>query len=223
MRILVCDPQWAIRQSLSQILEHLDREIEAIEAVTVDNAAQRLKEIDDIKLVIIDPFSEGGDWLKQITRLHGKPRGPAVAIFTMNADRRDVLRALDCGAMAYIHKSASGDEIAKAISRVLDGEIYLPGSLLQQSAGGKTLMPTPHQSGSRAFSGSRGELSGRELEVLELLAQGMANAQIGATLHLSVNTVRVYISAILKKLGLSDRTQAALYGAKLLADRRKCN
>jgi DNA-binding NarL/FixJ family response regulator len=130
---------------------------------------------------------------------------PAVLAVTMVDDDDTVLAALRAGARGYVLKGAPGEEIAAAVRTVAaGGAVFGPGiasRVLATTSGASAATLPPHA----------GELTGREREVLAQLADGASNAQIARTLGLSVKTVQNYVSRILDKLQLADRTQAALY------------
>ncbi len=130
-------------------------------------------------------------------------------MLTSFADDDKLFPALKAGAVAYLLKDVGPKELADAISAAARGETRLHPEvsrrLVAGIAGGTTGAP-----------GERPEdqLTGREMEVLKCLAQGRSNKEIGAQLFISEKTVKSHVGAILDKLGLADRTQAALYAVK---------
>lgn len=218
MQVLVCDAQWAIRRTIVQILDGLDRKLRIVEASTLDEVANRLEEMNNVRLIVIDPFAEGEEPGRIFNLLGETVPGVPIAIFTMNQDRKDILASLERGTRAYIHKSASGEEILKALTRALEDEIYLPCAPFKVSAAGKAVTRAALASAVSDTVPDR-DFTLREIEVLQLLAEGRTNAEISRTLGLAVSTVRVYVSSILKKLHLRDRTQAALYASKLMKEK----
>ncbi len=130
-----------------------------------------------------------------------------VIILTTFDDDAYVFDGLRAGALGYLLKDVSGDELAEAIRQVAKG-----GALIEPSVARKVLaefarLPQPVR---QAGSDQSHSLSERELEILRLLAQGASNRQIASQLFLAEGTVKNYISTILDKLGVEDRTQAAL-------------
>ncbi|MBV9485035.1 MAG: response regulator transcription factor [Frankiaceae bacterium] len=130
---------------------------------------------------------------------------PAILVVTMVDDDDTVVAALRSGARGYVLKGAPGEEIAAAIRTVAaGGAVFGAGvatQVLAMSTTGSPIAPTDFGD----------DLTSRERDVLALLADGASNAQIARTLDLSLKTVQNYVSRILDKLQLSDRTQAALH------------
>jgi DNA-binding NarL/FixJ family response regulator len=134
------------------------------------------------------------------------PDPPAVLVVTMVDDDDTVLAAMRAGARGYVLKGSTGEEIAAAVTTVASGgAVFGPGvasRLLATAATGER--PSPGRRSS--FAG----LTDREADVLELIGEGRSNQQIARELGLTVKTVQNYVSRILDKLHVTDRTQAAL-------------
>ena len=215
MKVLVADDHSVFRTGLKHVLKALDDEIKVVEAGSFQEAIDVLtKEQGQIDLVLVDllmPGMEPFEGLKAMNKEY--PDVPLVVVSAVE-NRQDTLRAIDLGAMGYIPKTASGDEFLRLIKLVLDGEIVLPRMLMGRKDVTKSLL-TPQQS-----SVGRGEqlegLTKRQREVLALLARGKPNIEIAKDLGVSEKTVRFYISAILKSLKVSNRTQAALLAAGVI-------
>jgi DNA-binding NarL/FixJ family response regulator len=138
--------------------------------------------------------------------ISGRPNPPAVLALTMVDDDDTVLAVLRAGARGYVLKGAPGEEIVAGIRTVAaGGAVFGAGvasRVLAATAGTGGLVPrAPEQAD---------DLTDREREVLSLIAEGASNAQIARALGLSVKTVQNYVSRILDKLQVADRTQAAL-------------
>ncbi len=134
----------------------------------------------------------------------------AVVILSVFDDDENVFAALKAGAIGYVLKDASLDQIAAAIRAARAGEGFLSAGLVARVIG-------EFARSDRVVRGQRelfAQLTRRELEVLEALAGGLANRQIGERLGISEKTVRNHISAILGKLHANDRTEAALIAAR---------
>jgi DNA-binding NarL/FixJ family response regulator len=158
----------------------------------------------DVDVVLMDlnlPSMSGVDATARISAL---PSAPAVLVITMVDDDDTVVAALRAGARGYVLKGAPAEEIAAAIRTVaVGGAVFGAGVAAQVLT-----MTTPW----RARRGEPDELTERERAVLALVAEGTSNPQIARALGLSLKTVQNYVSRILEKLQLADRTQAALYG-----------
>ncbi|OGO29582.1 MAG: DNA-binding response regulator [Chloroflexi bacterium RBG_16_54_18] len=155
------------------------------------------------------PVMDGVEATRQLLQEYPQAR---VIILTTFDDDAYIFDGLRAGALGYLLKDVSGDELAQAIRQVAGG-----GALIEPSVARKVLtefarLPQPV---GQAGSDQAHSLSERELEILKLLAQGASNRQIAAQLFLAEGTVKNYISNILDKLGVEDRTQAALRAREL--------
>ncbi len=209
MKVLLADDHWIVRTALCRILEQLDEDIEVLEASTFDEAFEVAKYTPDLDLILVDLVMPGMNRLVGMQAIHDcRPQVPVVVISVIE-DRKEILRAVDLGAMGYVPKTAEGDDIIKALKLVLNGGVALPRRILQRRdefAMEDTIKePLPELIDSR--------LTKRQHQVLELLGEGGSNAQIADKLGLSKNTVRVHIHAILNRLQLKNRTEAALLAA----------
>jgi len=157
-------------------------------------------EAGDVDVVLMDLNLPSLSGLDATGRIAALPEPPAVLVVTMVDDDDTVVAAMRAGARGYVLKGASSEEVAAAIRTVMaGGAVFGAGvaaRLLAQSRA-----PEP---------GDGAELTAREREVLGLLAQGSTNKQIAFALGLSLKTVQNYVSNILGKLQVADRTQAAL-------------
>ncbi len=218
MRVLICDAQWATRQSLRLLLKKFRKGVTVIEARSVDAYLDQAKPGTRVDLAIFDPAGIGPDHADQhvetIRQLLSAVRDAPVVIYSMSLARKTILQAVASGATGFVSKTAEEDEILKALARVLDGEIYIPIKLFRR-VNDEAANIGEYEAGPAKEDST---LTPRQKEIFTLLAKGKTNREISAQLGLSVGTVRVYISAILKKYGLSDRTQAALFASRLLAD-----
>ena len=119
-------------------------------------------------------------------------------------------RALAHGALAYIPKSSSGEEIVAAVRAVLDGDTWLPSRLL--SAAGEL------ESGEAAAAAQLAALTPQQFRVMTMIAEGLLNKQIAWELGVSEATVKAHMTAIMRKLGVNNRTQVALIASQLAVD-----
>ena len=143
--------------------------------------------------------------------------GVSILMVTMHENPDYLLEALDAGAAGYVLKDAPAQRLINAVYRTLDGESplnqELATRLLKQLAEEKQQETHPDQAQPR--EGLDGALTPRETEVLELLTTGQTNQQIAQTLSISKGTAKVHVERIIRKLGVSDRTQAAVLAIEL--------
>jgi DNA-binding NarL/FixJ family response regulator len=202
-RVLIVDDHPLFRDALAALLGSLsDLEVTGLasdgpEAI----AASERAEIDVVLMDLNLPGMSGVDATAAIAAL---PHAPAVLVVTMVDDDDTVVAAMRAGARGYVLKGAQGDEIAAAVRTVAaGGAVFGAGVASQVLALASTWQARPHE---LVADG----LTDRERQVLTLLAEGMSNGQIARELSLSLKTIQNYVSRILDKLQVSDRTQAAL-------------
>ena len=167
---------------------------------------------DSIDLAVIDLFMPGGDggfdFLDTVCQTY--PQLPII-VLSASENPAHIRKCLDIGAKGFVTKSAPKEILFTAITKVLAGDRYIPSALLTaQGDGGR---------GNSDLQASADNvtqlLTERQLEILALISKGLSNKLIARELFLSENTVKVHVSAILRALSLSNRTQAGLVGQKL--------
>jgi DNA-binding NarL/FixJ family response regulator len=207
MKILVVDDDVLIRQAMHGMLKKLRRDIVVLEASNSESAMQVIVEHPDISLILLDlslPDRDGFSVLEEL-----RERYPAIAVVVVSAvhDPGNVRKALDLGALGYIPKSAQGDVILGALRLVISGGIYIPPEILIRHS------PTPVEKNYPGDIGSSSDylgLTDRQLEVLGLMMQGKSNKTICRILELAEPTVKNHVTAILKTLNVSNRTEAVV-------------
>ena len=205
IRLLICDDQAIVCEGLRAILEPL-RQIEVVGVATNGVEAIELTRTTQPDLVLMDLKMPGMNGI-QATRAIGE-QFPDVRILVLTTYDGDdwVIDAIRAGAAGYVLKDTPQEELLKAIEETMKGWSHIDpqvaGKILKQVA----------QQGDRVVEDRKllSQLSEREREVLRLLASGMSNADIAQTLFLSDGTVKNYVSIIFAKLGVADRTQAAI-------------
>lgn len=212
MKILIADDHPIVRSSLAQLLKVVDENAEVVEASNFDDAVDMVSRDADIELVLLDLRMPGKPAFESLGELtESRPNLPIVIVSAVES-REDALRAIELGAMGYIPKTMSADQFELLLRRVLDGQVAMPRSLLERGASNRS--EDYSLSGDRASRERIDRLTRRQQEVLGFLAHGKSNMQIAQDLGLSEKTVRLHVSAILKTLKLSNRTQAALMAVR---------
>ena len=186
------------------MLLKLEKDIEVTGIAEDGDAAIRM--VDKLKpdLVLMDlkmPITNGVEATRRIKQKHAEVK---ILVLTTYDDDEWVSDAVKAGASGYLLKDTPRDELVKAIRGTVAGKSYL-----DPSVAGKVIeMVSSRQSQPATLI--TGKLTERELEVLRLIARGLNNTDIADRLFLSEGTVRNHVSAILAKLGVADRTQAAV-------------
>jgi DNA-binding NarL/FixJ family response regulator len=229
VRLLVVDDHPVVRQGLRTFLgTRPDFEVvgEAGDGETAVAEAARLRP----DVILMDLVMPGVDGLEAIARIRAADPAARILVLTSFASTDQVLPALRQGAAGYLLKDAAPAEVEAAIRAVHRGDGLLdpgvtatvlaemaragsaePGDVTRRGAAGPGPTPSPGAAGDPGF----GSLTPREREVLGLLGRGMTNAAIARELFVAEKTVKTHVSSILAKLRLADRTQAALYAARL--------
>lgn len=205
VRVLICDDQTVVREGLAAILS-TDPEIEVVGLAGNGQEALALAAEREPDVVLMDLKMPVLNGVQATHRLQQSHPGVHVLVLTTYADDQWVLDAVRAGAAGYLLKDTRRDLLVSAIKGTAAGQSYLDpaiaGKVMQQAA------TSPEQTRQRPPEAEA--LTEREQEVLVLLAQGHSNPEIARRLHLAAGTVRNYVSVIFQKLGVSDRTQAAV-------------
>ena len=204
IKLLLVDDQRLMRDGLRTMLELEDDLIVVAEA---ENGNQALEQYEAAKpdVVLMDIRMPEMDGVEATTRLTSKYVDALVIILTTFDDDQYVFEGLRAGALGYLLKDVSGAELADAIRTVYKG-----GALIEPSVARKVISEFSRLPGTSRTSFAASPLTGREEEILKLIAEGLTNREIGQRLHLAEGTIKNYTSAILQKIGARDRTQAAL-------------
>jgi DNA-binding NarL/FixJ family response regulator len=205
VRVLIVDDQTVVREGLAAILG-TDPELEVVGLAANGQEALALAAELQPDVVLMDlkmPVLDGVQATRQLQRDHP---GISVLVLSTYADDEWVLNALRAGAAGYLLKDTRREALITAIKGTVEGRSYLDpgvaGTVMRQAVAG----PAAEVPGPPPIEA----LTDRERQVLRLLAQGSSNPDIARQLHLARGTVRNYVSAILQKLGVSDRTEAAV-------------
>jgi DNA-binding NarL/FixJ family response regulator len=164
-------------------------------------------------VILLDLVMPGVDGLEALGRIRAADPGARILVLTSFASADQVLPALRRGAAGYLLKDAAPAELEAAIRAVHRGEGLLDPAVTATVLA-EVARPGVKESTDKAGAGF-GSLTPREREVLGLLGRGMTNAAIARELFVAEKTVKTHVSSILAKLRLADRTQAALYAARL--------
>jgi len=210
VKVLVVDDHPLICEALRQVLKALDKGIELLDAGSGRQALAEADKSVDLDLILLDlalPDADGFEVLRELRERH--PSFPVVVLSA--SERADiVMRALDAGAMGFIPKTSANEVLLGALRLVLSGGVYLPAEVLRHA-------PVPERApGAAAETGYRSiGLTQRQAQVLALMVQGKPNKLICRELDLAEGTVKIHVTAILKALGVSSRTQAVIAVGKL--------
>jgi two-component system response regulator DevR len=207
LRIVLVDDHEVVRLGLRTLLERQPDLIVVGEAETANEAVQAVESLapDVVVLDIRLPGRSGVEACAEIKRRRPETK---IVVLTSYAEDEVLLDAIAAGAEGYVLKQVGSDDLVQALRRVGRGERLLDPRLTDQVFA--KLREMRERERAEAFA----RLSGQELRVLALVAEGKTNREIGEALYLSEKTVRNYVSDILSKLGHTSRAQAAAYAAR---------
>lgn len=212
MKVLVVDDHPLIRQALLVVLTQLDSDLQVLEAGNCPDALALAESNTDLDLVLLDIHLPGVSGLDALQSFRERVPAVPVVVISASEDPDDVTRALDAGAMGFIPKSQSSQVMINALRLVLAGGVYLPPEMVRHAPrnGAPRTAPSASVTGYRDIG-----LTERQAQVLALLIQGKPNKLICRDLDLAEGTVKIHITAILKALKVSNRTQAVIEVSRL--------
>lgn len=191
MKILIADDHALFREGIAHILKPLDDEVIIIETSDVEQILKVAAQQNDIDLMLIDLYMPGRNGFEALEILSKQYPTLPVVILSASNNKQDMQKAISLGAMGYIRKNSSGSVMLNALRLVIEGEIYIPSSMMRSNE-------------------KQIQLTGRQLDVLKLMDEGLANKLIASHLSISEPTVKMHITAIFRELNVTNRTQAVL-------------
>lgn len=201
IRILVVDDHFIVRQGLSTLLVARNG-MEVVGEAATGQEAIDLARVLKPDVIIMDMMMPGIDGAQAISHIRKENDNAKILVLTSFSDDRQVSAAIQAGALGYLLKDSSPDDLSSAILSVNQGNLVLP-----QDIAIKLLHAPP-------TSPDLDRLTLRESDVLKLVAQGQSNDEIAKSLSIGVTTVRTHVGRLLNKLGFSNRTQLALFAAE---------
>jgi len=208
-RILLVEDHASFRQTLAFVF---DREAEFEVVAQAGSLAEARQVIDGLEadLGVMDLSLPDGEGIELIKDLREANPHFAALVLTASLDRAEHARAVESGAAGILHKSAGVDEILDATRRLGEGETLLS----QEELIALLRLAGQSREEEREARASIEQITPREREVLQALAEGLSNKEIAAKLHVSVDTERTHMMNILNKLGVHSRLQALLFAAR---------
>lgn len=207
MNILLVDDHALFREGVALLLKELDSAVQVRHASNMAEALAVLEQDAGIELILLDFLLPGEHGLQALKTL--RQRHPAVPLVMLSSqeDQVTVLRSIQLGAMGFIPKSASSSQMFEALRTVLAHGIYVPPLSL-------AYVVLPALKPPRASPAELG-LTPRQTQVLWLVLEGKSMKHIARELNLSPNTVKTHVSAVLRALGVTTRTQAIVAASRM--------
>ncbi len=201
IRVLIADDHAVVRTGLTQLVGTFDG-VELVGAAANGEEAVALCAERDPDVVLMDLEMPVLDGIGATARITAEQPKVAVVVLTSFSDRERILRALDAGAVGYLLKDSEPEELARAIEAAARGD-----APLDPRAAGALLS-------ARRSAQPAQELSEREREVLLMVAEGLPNKLIARRLSISEKTVKAHLTSVYRTIGVTDRTQAALWAER---------
>jgi DNA-binding NarL/FixJ family response regulator len=201
IRVVVAEDHAVVRSGLLQLLEHVDQ-VDVVGSAAGGEEAVAIAAAEQPDVVLMDLEMPDIDGIEATRRIRESHPEVNVVLLTAFSDRERILAAIDAGAVGYLLKDAEPDELVRGLEAAARGE--------------SPLSPKAAQ----ALVAARGErepapqLTPREDEVLSLLAEGLPNKLIARRLDISEKTVKAHLTSVFQRIGVTDRTQAALWAQR---------
>jgi DNA-binding NarL/FixJ family response regulator len=205
IKVLIADDHVFYREGVRAFLGNTPDIIVVGEANNGDEAITKAKEFSP-NVILMDLKMPGTNGIEATRRVHEMDPGIGILVLTMFDDDDSVFAAMRAGARGYLLKDADKDEVVRAIIAVERGEAIFSPAIAQRMI--QYFSAPPVSSNKKGQPAEFAELTEREVEILDLIAQGHNNMIIANKLSLSIKTVQNYVSSILTKLQVADRAQA---------------
>ncbi|OTG85002.1 response regulator [Acinetobacter sp. ANC 4648] len=215
MNILIVDDHPLFRHALIQAVRYSFPQAQIHETAAVNEFYERLENGPEPDLVLLDLNLPGASGFSAL--VHVRAQYPSLPIIVVSAheDSSIIQRAIAHGAMGYIPKSAHPSHIGEAIRHVLEGDIWLPPNLPAN------MNFDPRAAEETALAERIQSLTPQQFRVLMMVAEGLLNKQIAYELEVSEATIKAHVTAIFRKLGVQNRTQAVLAISALNIEERR--
>ena len=205
MKVLVVDDHELIREALRGVLAELMGDAAILEAADGGGARRSIAANPDLELALLDLYLPDISGFELLAELREDRPAIAVAVLSVSSDRADIERALELGAVGFIPKSARREVMLGALRLILAGGVYVPPEVFARPRAAPAMPPSV-----RPPTAAELGLTGRQMQVLALMMRGKSNKAICRDLDLAEPTVKNHVTAILRALKVSNRTEAVV-------------
>jgi DNA-binding NarL/FixJ family response regulator len=208
--VLIADDHPLFRDALRRAVLRAIPDATLHEADSVESVQQLIEQFPDADLMLLDLHMPGARGFSTLAFIRGQHPSLPIIVVSAHEESTVMRRAIAHGASGYIPKSVSVDVIVGAVRSVLDGDVWLPQSMSSVDAA----LPSDEAQVAARIA----ELTPQQFRVLSMIAEGLLNKQIAYELGVSEATVKAHMTAIMRKLGVTNRTQVALLANQLSVD-----
>ena len=201
MKILLVDDHALFREGMHYVLKKLEEQVEILDAGNFSDGLAAAKANPDLDLVLLDLNLPGSEGAPSVKLFHTHFPDLPLVVVSGTDQRDDIEKVMNGGAMGFISKMSSGQDMIHALRLVMEGGIYLPPQLLQHALG-------QVREDKRSWRTNEFGLTVRQMEVLKQLALGLTNKDIGHAIGLAEGTVKIHVAAIFQTLKVNKRIDA---------------
>lgn len=205
--VLIADDHGILREGLRGLLEEYDDLVIVDEATTGTQAVEKVRALKP-RILLLDLIMPEMGGVEVLEALAGEELPTRIIVLTGADDDELLARSIQSGAMGYLLKDAASNQLVDAIRKVAEGGCWLPPDLTGKLFRGMAKKPQGEDSAKLSL------LTAREVEVLKLLGEAKSNSEIADQLFISEHTVKVHVSRILEKLGLSTRAESVRFAIR---------
>ncbi len=210
MVVLIADDHALFRYGISLALESLyGKDVTILQASNAEETRRIAHETPSLDLILLDLTMPGLNGISDLKKFIDTLPPIPVVIVSGSRQRATIRSAIECGARGYVLKSSNGEILKHVLPLVLSGELYVPAQAVANEEAGEQFEGSPLDEAGD-FNPDFKSLTPRETQVLKLLTLGYSNKEIARSLGMLEGTVKVHVKSIMKKLGVNNRTQAAI-------------
>ena len=208
MKILLVDDHALFRDGMRYVLRKLDEHVDILDAGNFQDALGAARDNPDLDLVLLDLHLPGSEGAPSVKLFHASYPDVPIVVVSGTDQRDDIEKVMNNGAMGFISKMSSGQDMIHALNLVLGGGVYLPPQLLLHALG-------QVREDKRTWRTNEHGLTVRQMEVLQHLVAGLSNKDIGLTVGLAEGTVKIHVAAIFQTLRVNKRIEAVQAAQRL--------
>lgn len=209
MHVIIAEDHILFREAIAKLIKEIEPQATIDEVSRYEEVYQLLKDRQGYDLIIVDLDLPDIEWEQGLFQIKERSKEAKIIVITASEDIPSIKKAVSMGILGYIPKSLPPKVMLGAIKIVMEGGSYLPITALNQIK--RDSVEEEVEANKRTI---KNNLTGRQLEVLRLIAQGKSNKQIAYEMQVSEATVKLHINSLLKNLQVHNRTQAVLEGQK---------